>query len=304
MGTSRSLIFIPGNNQRFLEKSKTINSDIICFDLEDSVPVKEKETARNLVSKTIHDISSKSDKFHEKIVVSARINAPDSGLVMDDLKKVVLDGIDAVVIPKVETEHQIVNISNIIKTLEMENNIPNGFIKLIPSIESALGVVNAYSIAKSSPRISSLVFGIFDFLHNMKIDGNDDEILTGYLYGRAKVPVDARAAGVDSIDSIWQNIDDMDGLERDLIFGKKLGYTGKCIIHPSQINLAHRVFAPSQQDIQWAKKVISVLDESANENTKRTATTTTNIGAVNLEGKMIDAVHYKQAKRILESVNS
>ncbi|MBA3976924.1 MAG: CoA ester lyase [Nitrosopumilus sp.] len=301
MGISRSLIFIPGNNQRFLDKSKTINSDIVCFDLEDSVPFEEKENARNLVSKTIHDIG-RSDASNEKIVVSVRINAPDSELAMDDLKKIILDGIDAIVIPKVETDYQIANISNIVKTLEKENNIPNGFIKLIPSIESALGVVNAYSIAKSDPRVSSLVFGIFDFLHNMKIDSNDDDILTGYLYGRAKVPVDARAAGVDSIDSIWQNIGDMDGLERDLVFGKKLGYTGKCIIHPSQINLAHRVFAPSQQDIQWAKKVISILDEFAYEKTGRT-TETTKIGAVNLEGKMIDAVHYKQAKRILESVN-
>ncbi len=301
MGTSRSLIFIPGNNQRFLDKSKTINSDIVCFDLEDSVPFEEKENARNLVSKTIHDIG-RSDASNEKIVVSVRINAPDSELAMDDLKKIILDGIDAIVIPKVETDYQIANISNIVKTLEKENNIPNGFIKLIPSIESALGVVNAYSIAKSDPRVSSLVFGIFDFLHNMKIDSNDDDILTGYLYGRAKVPVDARAAGVDSIDSIWQNIGDMDGLERDLVFGKKLGYTGKCIIHPSQINLAHRVFAPSQQDIQWAKKVISILDEFAYEKTGRTMEMT-KIGAVNLEGKMIDAVHYKQAKRILESVN-
>ncbi len=301
MGTSRSLIFIPGNNQRFLEKSKTINSDIVCFDLEDSVPFEEKQNARNLVSKTIHDIG-RSDASNEKIVVSVRINAPDSELAKDDLKKIILDGIDAIVIPKVETDHQIANISNIVKTLEKENNIPIGFIKLIPSIESALGVVNAYSIAKSDPRVSSLVFGIFDFLHNMKIDSNDNEILTGYLYGRAKVPVDARAAGVDSIDSIWQNIDDTDGLERDLVFGKKLGYTGKCIIHPSQINLAHKVFAPSQQDIQWAKKVISILDELVYEKTGRT-TETTKIGAVNLEGKMIDAVHYKQAKRILESVN-
>lgn len=303
MGTSRSLIFIPGNNQRFLEKSKTVSSDIICFDLEDSVPFGEKETARNLVGKTINDIG-KSDGSHGKTVVSVRINAPDSELAANDLKKVILDGIDAIVVPKVETDCQIVRISNIIKTLEKENGIPNNSIKLIPSIESALGVVNAYSIAKSDPRVSSLVFGVFDYLHDMKIDSNDDEVLTGYLYGRAKVPVDARAAGVDSIDSIWQNINDMDGLERDLVFGKKLGYTGKCIIHPSQINLAHKVFAPSQQDIQWAKKVVSTLDESMMDQKTKGTTATTKIGAVNLEGKMIDAVHYKQAKRILESVNS
>jgi citrate lyase subunit beta/citryl-CoA lyase len=267
--------------------------------LEDSVPFEEKVNARELVRKTIHDIG-KSDANDGKSVVSVRINAPDSELAVGDLENIVSDGVDAIVIPKVETEYQVLHISNIIKTLEKKSNIPNNFIKLIPSIESALGVVNAYSIAKSDPRVSAVVFGIFDFLHDMKIDSNDDEILTGCLYGRAKVPVDARAAGVDSIDSIWQNISDTDGLEKDLIFGKKLGYTGKCIIHPSQLNLTHRVFAPSQQDIEWAKKVVSILDESVNERTKRT--TAPKIGAVSLEGKMVDAVHYKQAKRILDSV--
>ena len=120
-------------------------------------------------------------------------------MAIDDLKKIITEGIDAIVIPKVETDFQIISLSNVIKTIEKENSIPNNFIKLMPSIESSLGVVNAYSIAKSDQRISSLVFGIFDFLHDMKIDNNDIDVLTGYMYGRAKVPVDARAAGVDSL---------------------------------------------------------------------------------------------------------
>ena len=293
MGRSRSLIFIPGNNPRFLEKSKTINSDILCFDLEDSVPIDEKESARILVNKTIREINI-MDQSGKKILIAVRINAPGTELALDDLKKIITEGIDAIVIPKVENESQVINLSDMIKTLEKENNIQNNFIKLIPSIESSLGVVNAYSIAKSDQRISSLVFGIFDFLHNMKIDTNNQEILTSFMYGRAKVPVDARAAGIDSIDSIWQNIDDIKGLEKDLTLGKNLGYTGKCIIHPSQIDLVHKIFSPSLQDIQWAEKVISALDGSISDKT-------TKIGAINLEGKMIDAVHYKQAKRILES---
>jgi citrate lyase subunit beta / citryl-CoA lyase len=293
VGKSRSLIFIPGNNPRFLEKSKTINADIICFDLEDSVPADDKKSARNLVNKAIQEIDS-MDKFNKQIIVAVRINAPDSKLAVDDLKEVVTEGIDAIVIPKVEKEIQITNISSVVETLEKEKNIQNNFIKLMPSIESALGVVNAFTIAKTDRRISSLIFGVFDFLHDMKIDTNEQDILTGYMYARAKVPVDARAAGIDSIDSIWQNIHDTTGLEKDLLFGKRLGYTGKCVIHPSQIDFVHKIFSPSEQDIQWAKKVISALDASIDRDK-------TKIGAVNLEGKMIDAVHYKQAKRILES---
>jgi len=289
VGRSRSLIFIPGNNQRFLEKSRTINSDIICYDLEDSVPQEEKEIARESVRSAIQEISKINDINKERIL-AVRINSPTSDQMATDLKKVITPGIDAIVIPKVDDDKQIAEISKIIEKKENEKNIQSGIIKIIPSIESALGVVNAYNIAKSDQRITTLVFGIFDFLHDMKIDNQDMETITGFMYARAKVPVDARAAGIDSIDSIWQDIHDHSGLIKDLKLGKKLGYNGKCIIHPSQIEHVHSVFSPSNQDIEWAKKVVQALDSAKNSSA----------GAVKLEGKMIDAVHYKQARRILD----
>jgi len=289
VGRSRSLIFIPGNNQRFLEKSRTINSDIICYDLEDSVPQEEKEIASESVRSAIQEIS-KIDDINKERILAVRINSPTSDQMATDLKKVITPGIDAIVIPKVDDDKQIAEISKIIEKEENEKNIQSGIIKIIPSIESALGVVNAYNIAKSDQRITTLVFGIFDFLHDMKIDNQDMETITGFMYARAKVPVDARAAGIDSIDSIWQDIHDHSGLIKDLKLGKKLGYNGKCIIHPSQIEHVHSVFSPSNQDIEWAKKVVQALDSAKNSSA----------GAVKLEGKMIDAVHYKQARRILD----
>jgi citrate lyase subunit beta/citryl-CoA lyase len=291
VGRSRSLIFIPGNNQRFLEKSRTINSDIICYDLEDSVPQEEKEIARESVRSAIQEVNKIDDANKERIL-AVRINSPTSDQIITDLKKVITPGIDAIVIPKVDDDKQIAEISRIIEKEENAKNIQSGIIKIIPSIESALGVVNAFNIAKSDQRITTLVFGIFDFLHDMKIDNQDMETITGFMYARAKVPVDARAAGIDSIDSIWQDIHDHGGLIKDLNLGKKLGYNGKCIIHPSQIEHVHNAFRPSNQDIDWAKKVVQALDSGKNNST----------GAVKLEGKMIDAVHYKQAKRILDSV--
>jgi citrate lyase subunit beta/citryl-CoA lyase len=289
VGRSRSLIFIPGNNQRFLEKSRTINSDIVCYDLEDSVPLEEKEIAREAVKSTIQEINKINDINKERIL-AVRINSPTSDQIVADLKKVITPGIDAIVIPKVDDDKQIAEISKTIDKEEKEKNIKSGIIKIIPSIESALGVVNAYNIARSDQRITALVFGIFDFLHDMKIDNQDIETITGFMYGRAKVPVDARAAGIDSIDSIWQDIHDQSGLTRDLEQGKKMGYNGKCIIHPSQIEHVHKVFSASNQDIEWAEKVVQALDGAKNSSA----------GAVKLEGKMIDAVHYKQAKRILD----
>lgn len=291
MVSSRSLIFIPGNNQRFLEKSKVINSDIVCFDLEDSVPINEKEIARGHLENIIKEFNDNSEIKKERII-AVRTNPPSSNLILKDLEKIVVSGIDAIVIPKVDDEIQVKKISELIQKLESERNISKGHVKILPSIESALGVVNAFDIAKADHRVSALVFGIFDFLHNMKIDNYDNDILSGYTYGRAKVPVDARAAGVDSIDSIWQDINDTNGLIQDLKLGKKFGYNGKCVIHPSQIDNVHKFFSPTQQDIDWANKVIQALDNA--QNNKAT-------GAIKLEGKMIDAVHYKQAKRILGS---
>jgi citrate lyase subunit beta / citryl-CoA lyase len=293
VGSSRSLIFIPGNNQRFLEKSKGIDSDIICYDLEDSVPFGEKDVARSLIQATIRELNSSTTETKRERIVAIRTNSPGSKQIPADLDKIVIKGIDAIVIPKVDEASQIIEISELIDRLEDERNIPRGHVRIIPSIESALGVVNALEIARCNERVSSLVFGIFDFLHDMKIDSSDNDILNSYMYARAKVPVDARAAGVDSIDCIWQDINDLEGLNNDLKLGKKYGYNGKCIIHPSQIDHVHKIFSPSKQDVEWARKVILALD-NANKNLST--------GAVKLEGKMIDAVHYKQAKRILESI--
>ena len=160
MGRSRSLIFIPGNNQRFLEKSRTINSDIICYDLEDSVPQEEKEIARESVRSAIQEINKINDANKERIL-AVRINSPTSDQMITDLKKVITPGIDAIVIPKVDDDKQIAEISRIIEKEENAKNIQRGIIKIIPSIESALGVVNAFNIAEI--RSKNYHFGIWYF---------------------------------------------------------------------------------------------------------------------------------------------
>jgi citrate lyase subunit beta/citryl-CoA lyase len=112
-----------------------------------------------------------------------------------------------------------------------------------------------------------------------------------YVYARAKIPVDAKAAGVAAIDAIWQNVDNTNGLMKDARVAKRLGYSGKSIIHPSQIDPVHNIFIPTKNEIEWAKKVIEALGQTMERGSGK--------GAVKLEGKMIDAVHYKQAKAIL-----
>jgi len=280
----RSFLFVPGNNKRFIDKAKSLNADIICLDLEDSVPVNEKESARQLVSDALNTRS----EFAGEVYV--RTNSFYSGLVQDDLKAIVQQGINGIVIPKVNDANEAFELSKLISNLEHDRSIKEGTIEMMPSIESAKGVVNAYKIASASPRVSALVFGVFDFLFDMGLEHVEDGI--EYSYARAKVPVDARAAGVYAIDSIWQNIEDINGLIRDATTGMKLGYKGKSIIHPSQIEPVHKIFVPNKEEVEWAKKVVDALSDAMRQGK----------GAVRLEGKMIDAVHYKRAKALLDVI--
>jgi citrate lyase subunit beta / citryl-CoA lyase len=289
-GMFRSLIFVPSNSERYLNKAKILNADIVCLDLEDSIPYDEKDAARHLIKSAL-DIRA----TYQTRNIYVRINSFDSGLIFCDLKAVIQKGIDGIVIPKVSNDNEISAVDRILLTLEQEIGIREKTIKIAASIESAKGVVNSYSIAKASDRVNMLVFGVFDFLYDMHLDYKEGNNEFEYAYARSKIPVDARSAGIEAIDGIWQKIDDSEGLKRDAALAKRLGYAGKSLIHPSQIETVHEVFIPSKGEIEWATKVVKALDEEKKNGRSK--------GAMRLEGKMIDAVHYKQAKAILEDVN-
>ena len=277
----RSLIFVPGNNPRFLEKAKSLSADIVCFDLEDSVPDKEKKNARTLIKSAL----KKRNQYSSSVF--ARTNSPDSNKIEADLKEIIQKGIDGIVIPKVNSAKEIKKIEKTISSLEKKRKIRG--IRLIPSIESALGVINCYEIASASKRIDAIVFGIFDLLNDIGIEytkGNPP----GAKYSRYKVPVAATAAGVYAIDGIWQDIKDTSGLKKDCEVGKSLGYVGKSVIYPDQIRTVHKIFHPNKTEISWAKKVCNIYKKSTKKGK----------GAVVVDGKMIDEVHYKRAKALLE----
>jgi citrate lyase subunit beta / citryl-CoA lyase len=289
----RSLLFVPGNSQKFIEKSKTLDADIICLDLEDSVPPNQKPLAREMIRGALSERKS----YHSSSALYVRINSVDSGFAVEDLSASVQQGIEGIIVPKVNTEDTIIDTARLVSRLEEERGIIKGHIKLIASIETAQGVLNAYDIAKADGRINALLFGVFDFLYDMHLDYVENNG-TGYAYARAKLPVDARAAGALAIDAIWQNVDDTEGLKRDTQYARRLGYSGKSIIHPSQIDPVHKIFVPTKTEIEWAKKVVQSLAPAVENGTA------TGAGAISLEGRMIDIVHYKLAKSILDLLKS
>lgn len=279
----RSLIFVPGNNPRFLHKAKSLQADIVCLDLEDSVPGDQKADARRLIRQALESYKE-APAGHALFV---RTNPPSSKEITEDLGQIIQDGVDGVVIPKVDGAQDLQKIEVIISKLEKERGLEP--IQMIPSIESAQGVVNAFEISSfGQGRVCAVVFGVFDLLNDLGIEYTKG--VAGAAYARQKIPVDARAAGVAAIDAIWQDLTDQKGLEDDCKAGKGLGYAGKSVIHPDHIPVVHRLYHPNKGEILWAEKICNAYRQSLKEGR----------GATAIDGKMIDKVHFKQAKALLD----
>jgi len=284
----RSLLFIPGNNDRFLKKSTSLHPDILCYDLEDSVPSNEKEGARRLVGA---QLASQEENKLSPIYV--RINSVDSGMIDSDLESILGNKLDGIVLPKIGNSKEVMQVIDKIHIIASKRKLASR-IQIIPSIETASGVVNANSIAAAHEDVVAVVFGVFDYLYDMDIDSEYDDSIS-YNYARSKIPVDAKAAGIDALDGIWQKVSDLDGLTMDAKVAKNLGYSGKTLIHPSHINPVHDIFQPTKKQIEWAKKVLATLQNSIEKGNPK--------GAILLDGKMIDAVHYKQARAVLKAAD-
>ncbi|MGD1838990.1 MAG: HpcH/HpaI aldolase/citrate lyase family protein [Nitrososphaeraceae archaeon] len=294
----RTLLFIPGNNKKFLLKSKSLFPDILCYDLEDSVPDNEKSIARKLLVDTLSEFGSKEFNYSnnsKKPLVYIRINSFESNLYDSDLNSIINTGLDGIVVPKVNNKIELDKIISIINNLEEKRNLEKNTIKIIPSIESAEGVINVYNISCANDRIQAIVFGVFDYLYDMQLDYDETDD-TSYNYARSKIPVAAKSAGIYAIDSIWQTINDLDGLKRDTEVARRLGYSGKSIIHPSHIDPVHSIFVPTNSQIKWAKRILEVAELEKISGSNK--------GAIKVDGKMVDAVHFKQAKFIINSLNS
>jgi citrate lyase subunit beta/citryl-CoA lyase len=250
------------------------------------VPSNDKQVARKLVAE--HLASRQEDKESSTYV---RINSVDSGLVEEDLDKIIVNGLDGIVIPKISNSQEVIEIADKIGRLVSKRGISSR-IRIIPSIETAKGVINANSIALAHENVVALVFGVFDYLYDMNIDVEYDDGIS-YEYARSKIPVDAKAAGIEALDGIWQEVNNIDGLIADATNARKLGYSGKTLIHPSHIIPVHDIFRPTKKQIEWAEKVLAALQDAFEKGNTR--------GAILLDGKMIDAVHYKQAKSVIKA---
>ena len=244
----RSMLFLPGANAAMLSTSFVYKPDSIMFDLEDAVSIKEKDSARLLVAQTL-----KMPVYKEhNIETVVRINALNTPFGLKDLEAVVRAGVDVVRLPMTNSAEDIHELEAHVERIEKECGREVGSTKLMAAIESAQAVVNAVSIAKSSPRLIGIALAAFDYLVDMQTERGDG---TELFYARCAVLHAARVAGIDAFDVVYSNVNDDEGFLKEVSLIKKLGYNGKSLINPRQIELLHNAYAPTASEVENAKKI-------------------------------------------------
>lgn len=281
MDIFRSLHFIPGNRQDMLTKSGTLPADVLVPDMEDSVPPTEKENARELIRSMTPTLAQLGQ------MVMPRINALDTGLAHDDLAAIVGPDTYGLTVGKIRSPWEIKEISEILDGLERKSGLEPGHTKIVPWLENANAVVGAYDIARSSPRIVGVAFGAEDFTDSMGVERTDEGTET--LYARSAIAVAARAANVVAVDTPYVNFRDTEGLEREIRSVLPLGFKAKFSIHPIQVEVINRLFSPSDEAIEYARRVVEAWDEAEARGS----------GATSLDGKMIDVPVVKRARNLL-----
>ncbi|MFR7989119.1 MAG: HpcH/HpaI aldolase/citrate lyase family protein [Anaerovoracaceae bacterium] len=281
----RSMLFLPGNSPNILLNADFLGSDSIILDLEDAVSPAEKDSARILVRNAIRTLN-----YTREVIV--RINPTDSPYHQDDLKQIVAVKPDMIMPTKVSCGDDVKSVADCLSKLEKENGIEEGSIKLIPLIETALGVENAFEIASADSRVQAIFLGGEDLTADLHCKRTKEgrEI----FYARSRMVNAARAAGVDVYDTPWTDVEDFEGLVRDAEFAKSLGFSGKSSINPRQIPFINEVFSPTADEIQYAKDVFETIEKAKAEGK----------GVVALRGKMIDAPIVARAKQVLEAAEA
>jgi citrate lyase subunit beta/citryl-CoA lyase len=276
------MLYVPGNNPGMIRDANIYGADSIMFDLEDSVSLNEKDSARFLVYEALKIM----DYGQTEILV--RVNGLDTPYGRDDFEAIVRAKPDAIRLPKTETPEDVEKADLLITQIEREAGMEYGTIKLMAAIESALGVINAYKIATASKRLIGIAIGAEDFVTDLRTTRSKEGI--ELLAARSQILFAARAAGIDALDTVFSDVDDEEGFIREVKLIKQLGFDGKSLINPRQINIVHDIYTPTEAEI---KKSIAVI-EAAREAESRGS------GVISLNGKMIDKPIVERARRVLE----
>jgi citrate lyase subunit beta/citryl-CoA lyase len=287
----KSLMFVPGNQEKMLKKSLGISSHVISPDLEDSVPHSEKNNARKIVTQYIPEI-----KGDRKVLLMPRLNSLQSKLLIGDLEYLLNEKtstfLDGFVIPKVSSPEEYEYIENLVSEKEKHLGLAMFRLKLIIWIETTLGLVNSKEIFKLNSKLNSRLvaacFGAEDYCNDLGIERTEN--LKEIEYARSLFAMTANAFNILSIDTPNVDFKDPNSLIQEINYVKSLGFKGKFAIHPSQVEIININFSPSSEEIAWARKIIEEYEKALKEGK----------GTISIDGKMVDVPVYKRALNVIK----
>ena len=270
-------MFIPGNNPSMMQDAYIYHPDSIMLDLEDSVTMAEKDAARMLVHNALKTID------YGNIERVVRINPLNTPYGKKDVEAVVKGGVDVIRMPKTETADEVREVEAEIERVEKELGCVGR-----TQIMGALGIVNAYDIATASKRMMGIALGAEDYSANLKTQRTKEG--TELQLARETIVVAARAAGIDALDTVFSNLNDMEAFRNEVELIKRMGFDGKSIINPRQIEIINEVFAPKEKDIEKARTILAAIKEAAEKGS----------GVIAVNGKMVDRPVVIRAQRTID----
>ena len=277
----RSLMFVPAHNKKLLDSSVRRDADVLLLDIEDSVPVQDKQMARDNIKEFV-----KREDLNGKLIFP-RVNDRESGELLKDLYQLTIDGVNGFMYPKATNGEDICFVGKLLETIEYEKHIPVGTFKIIPLIETAGAIVNIKEICTACHRVCAVTFGCEDYVTDLR--GKHDPDGNSIFFARNEIVNAARATGVIPIDTVHINVHDLEDLEKNLKVAKNLGFEGMLILNPKELPLCHQYFSPSEEEVVWATEMVELADEAVREGK----------GVAVKEGKFIGPPMVKMARNIM-----
>ena len=277
----RSLMFVPAHNQKLLDSYVRRDADVLLLDIEDSVPLCDKQQARDNIKAFV-----KREDLNGKLIFP-RVNDRESGELLKDLYQLTIEGVAGFMYPKATKGEDIYFLGKLLETIEYEKHIPIGTFKIIPLIETAGAIVNIKEICTACHRVCAVTFGCEDYVTDLR--GKHDPDGNSIFFARNEIVNAARSTGVIPIDTVHIKVHDLEDLEMNLKVAKNLGFEGMLILNPKELPLCHQYFSPSEEEVAWAKEMVELADEAVREGK----------GVAVKEGKFIGPPMVKMARNIM-----
>lgn len=278
----RSLMYVPAHNQKLLDSATRRDADVLLLDLEDSVPVFDKQQARDNIKEFV-----KRDDLNGKLIFP-RVNDRESGELLKDLTQLTIEGVNGFLYPKSTKGEDIYFVGKLLETIEYEKHIPVGTFKLMALIETAGAIINIKEICEACPnRLVAVVFGCEDYVTNTQ--GKHDDAGKSIFYARNAIVNAARFAGIAPIDTVHIKVHDLEDLEKEVILGKELGFEGMSVLNPKELPIIHKYYTPTEEEVAWAREMVELAEEAVREGK----------GVAVKDNKFIGPPMVKMAKNIL-----